>query len=78
MSILARLSMALLVGLGAFLAYFYFDHQKVRQAELNDRFKRLLKESLPNPSETILKLQNLQRDEELLDAEWLLLYEFLT
>ena len=78
MSILARLSMALLVGLGAFLAYFYFDHQKVRQAELNDRFKRLLKESLPNPSETILKLQNLQRDEELLEAEWLLLFELLT
>ena len=78
MSILARLSIALLVGLGAFLAYFYFDDQKVRQAELNDRFKRLLKESLPNPSETILKLQNLQRDEELLEAEWLLLFELLT
>jgi len=78
MSILARLAIALVVGVSAFLTYLYFEKKEYKTADLNKRFQRFHNESLSYPNETILELKNALQAGELSEEEWLLLFELLT
>jgi hypothetical protein len=77
MSVLARIGLALLLGLGALLTYFYLDQQKAQQVDLQKRLQRFVEQSLSNPGETIVELQEIHQKEELSDDESLLLFELL-
>ena len=78
MSILARFAIALVIGLGAFFTYLHFNKKEDKIADLNKRFQRLENESLSYPAETVSKLQTILKEDELLEGEWLLLFELLT
>lgn len=78
MSLIARLGIGLLIGFSAFLSYLFFAQKEIESENLAERVQGFYKKSLSNPSETILELKNTLQKDELLEEEWLLLFELLT
>jgi hypothetical protein len=78
MSLIARLGIGLLIGFGVFLTYLFFAQKEIESENLAERVQGFYQKSLSNPTETIIELKNALQAGELLEEEWLLLFELLT
>lgn len=78
MSLIGRLGIVLLIGIGAYFSYFYFAEKKAQREGAKNRLQNFYNKSLSNPNETITELKETLQKGELFEKEWLLFFELLT